>query len=67
MAGPLALNAGLLCKNNKPKGSAGVRPLPFQCLSQFFPVEKKINCLGNEVLCVPFTDEWSGIYSGWFS
>ena len=23
-------------------------PLPLRCLSQFFPVEEKINCLGNE-------------------
>ena len=27
------------------------RPLPFRCLSRFFLMEKKINCLGNEVLC----------------
>ena len=32
------------------------RPLPLRCLSQFFPVEEKINCLGNEFLCVSFTD-----------
>ena len=38
------------------KRSAGARPLPLRCLSQFFPVEEKINCLGNEVLCVHFTD-----------
>ena len=55
-AGPLTLDVGLLCKNKKQKGSAGARPLPLRCLSQFFPVEEKINCLGNEVLCVPFTD-----------
>ena len=34
------------------KGSAGARSLPLRCLSQFFPVEENINCLGNEVLCV---------------
>ena len=33
------------------------RLLPLQCLSQLSPVEKKIDCLGNELLCVPFTDE----------
>ena len=54
-AGPLALNVGLICKNKKQKGLAGARLLPLRCLSQFFPVEEKINCLGNEVLCVPFT------------
>ena len=47
-AGPLALDAGLLCKNKKPKGSVGARLLPLRCLSQFFLVEEKINCLGNE-------------------
>ena len=51
-----ALDAGLLCKNKKPKGLAGARPLPLRCLSQLFSTEKKISCLGNEVLCVPFTD-----------
>ena len=34
------------------KRIGGPRPLPLQCLSQFFPVEEKINCLGNEVLCI---------------
>ena len=29
------------------KGSVEVRPLPLRCLSQFFLVEEKINCLGN--------------------
>ena len=52
---PLSLGAGLLCKNKKPKGSAGACPLPLQCLSQFLPVEEKINCLWNEVLCMSFT------------
>ena len=54
--GQLALDAGLLYKNKKPKGSEGARPLLLQCLSQFFPVEEKINCLENDVLCIPFTD-----------
>ena len=57
-AGPLALDVGFLCKNEKPKGSTGARPLPLRCLSQFFfLVGEKTNCLGDEVLCVPFTDE----------
>ena len=51
-AGPLTPYVGFLCKNNKQKGLAGARPLPLRCLSQFFPGEKKINCLGNEFLCV---------------
>ena len=39
-------------RKQKTKRSAGIRSLPFRCLSQFFPVEEKINYLGNEVLCV---------------
>ena len=35
--------------NKKQKGSTGARPLPLRCLSQFFPGEEKINCLGNEL------------------
>ena len=50
--GLLSLDVGFLCKNKKQKGSAGARPLPLRCLSQFFPLEGNINCLGNEVLCV---------------
>ena len=42
------------------KGSAGARPLPLQCLSQFFPVEENINCLGNEVF-VRIFHLWSGL------
>ena len=34
------------------KGLAGASPLPLRCLSQFFPGKEKINCLGNEMLCV---------------
>ena len=34
------------------KGSTGARPLPLRCLSQFLPVEEKINRLGNEVFCI---------------
>ena len=44
--------------------SAGARQLPLRCLSQFFPVGEKIDCLGNGVLCLPFTDGVAGIYSG---
>ena len=39
-ADPLALDVGLLCKNKKERGSAGARPLPLQCLSQFLPERK---------------------------
>ena len=39
-------------QNKKQKGLAGARSLPLRCLSQFFPMEEKINCLGNEVLCI---------------
>ena len=42
----------LLCKNKKQKGSAGARPLPLRCLSQFFHVEGNINCLGDGVMCI---------------
>ena len=28
LAGPLALDVGILCKNKKQRGSAGARPLP---------------------------------------
>ena len=44
------------------KGSAGARPLPLRYLSQFFPVGKKINYLGNEVLCISLRTfhQWGG-------
>ena len=42
------------------KGSVGARLLPLQCLSQFFPVEENINCLGNEVFVRTF-HRWSGL------
>ena len=48
----MILHVGILYKKKKQKGSAGTRPLPLQCLSQFFLVEEKINYLGNEVLCI---------------
>ena len=34
--------------HKKQKGSAGARPLPLRCISQFFSGEEKINCLENE-------------------
>ena len=40
-------------RKSEAKRIGGVRPLPLRFLSQFFPVEEKINCLGNEFLCVP--------------
>ena len=36
------------------KRIGGDRSLPLQCLSQFFLVEEKINCLGNEFLVRSF-------------
>ena len=49
-ASPLAMDAAFPCKNKKERGSAGARPLPLRCLSQFFPMEENINYLGKEVL-----------------
>ena len=70
-AGPLALDVGLLCKNKKERGSTRARPLPLRCLSQFFPMEENINCLGNEVLVHKSAYlspmGWPGIYSICFS
>ena len=67
----MALDVGLLCKNKKERGSEGACPLPLRCLSQFFPVEDNINCLGNEVLVHKSAYlspmEWLGIYSICFS
>ena len=42
------------------KRVGGDRLLPLQCLSQFFPVEKKINCLGNEFFVRTF-HRWGGL------
>ena len=67
----LALDVGLLCKNNKQRGSTRVHLLLLRCLSQFFPVQENINCLGNKLLMhkswylSPM--EWPGIYSICFS
>ena len=55
-AGLLALDAALPCKNKKQRGSAGARPSPLRCLSQFFPVEGKEQLLRERMFCVPFTD-----------
>ena len=55
-AGPLALDAALPCKNKKRRGSAGARPLPLRCLSQFFLVKRKDQLLRERMFCVPFTD-----------
>ena len=45
------------------KRIGGRRPLPLRCLSQFFPVEKKINYLGNEVLYISLRTfhRWGGL------
>ena len=53
-AGPLTLNVRLPYENKKQKRIDEVRLLPLQCLSQFFMVEEKINCLGNEFLVCTF-------------
>ena len=63
----LALDAGLLCKNKKQRGSAGARPLPLRCLSQFLPGKEKINCLKDEFSAYLSPTGWSGIYSRCFS
>ena len=47
------------------KGSAVVRLLPLRYLSRFFPMEKKINGLGNEFsMCTFHQWGWLGIYNG---
>ena len=52
-------NSGCLAPMQKQEAKriGGDRPLPLRCLSQFFSVEEKINCLGNEFLCVPITPQ----------
>ena len=54
--GPLALDAALPCKKKKRKGSRGARPLPLQCLSQLFHVERKDKLLRERMFYIPFTD-----------
>ena len=53
-AGPIhrLWTLGSFAKTSNRKGSAGARPLPLRCLSQFFPMEEKNNYLENEFLCV---------------
>ena len=53
-------NVWLPCENKKQKRIGRVHPLPLQSLSQFFPVEEKINCLGNEVFVCTF-HRWGGL------
>ena len=43
-------------QKQKQKGSAGARPLPLRCLSQFFLDERKDQLLKGRMFCVPFTD-----------
>ena len=66
-ASPLVLDVGLLCKNKKQRGSAGARPLPLRCLSQFLSGKEKINCLESEFSAYLSPTGWPGIYSGGFS
>ena len=42
------------------KRIGGARSLPLRCLSQFFPNEEKINCLGNEFSMHTFY-RWGGL------
>ena len=59
---------GSSAKTRNKKDRRGTRPLPLRCLSQFFPGEKKTNCLGNEfsVRKSAYLSlmGWSGIYNG---
>ena len=57
---PLTLNVRFPYENKKQKGSAGVLLLSLRFLSQLFPVEEKINCLGNEFL-VRTIHRWGGL------
>ena len=54
-------------KTSNKGGSAGVRPLPLQCLSQFLSDGRKDLLLRGRMFCVLFTDEWPDIYSICFS
>ena len=44
-------------------GSAWACPLSLRCLSQFFPMDEKINYLRNKVLCVSLCTyhRWGGL------
>ena len=46
--------------NIRNKRIGGVHSLPLRCLSQFFPVEEKINYLGNEFFVRTF-HRWSSL------
>ena len=65
IAGPVRClwTLDIFVKTRNKKGSAGAHPLPLRCLSQFFPVEGEINCLGNEVLCICLRTfhRWGGL------
>ena len=65
IAGPVHwfYTLGSSAKTRNKKRSAGAHPLPLRCLSQFFPVEKNINDLGNEVLCICLRTfhRWGGL------
>ena len=65
--GLLALDVGLLYKNEKPRASTGARPLSLRCLSQFLTDEEKINCLKSKFSAYLSPVGWSGIYSICFS
>ena len=47
-------------RKQETKRIGGDRPLPLRCLSQFFPMEEKINCLGNKFLVHTF-HRWGGL------
>ena len=56
----LGWSAGSGCwtplQKQKQRESAGARPLPLRCLSQFFLDERKDLLLIGRMFCVPFTD-----------
>ena len=60
-------DVGLLCKNKKERGSAGARPLPLRCLSQFLPDERKDRLLRGRSFAYLSPKGWPGIYSICFS
>ena len=66
-AGPLALDARLLCKNKKRRGLAGARLLPLRCLSQFLPGKQTITCFEGEFSAYLSPMGWPGINSRCFS
>ena len=49
-------------QNKKQKRIGGARPLPLRCLSQFFPMEEKTNCLGSMFcVCLHTFYRWGGL------